>query len=96
MAHHNGPRKKTRYKLKKDLRKRGVVPVTSLIQKFDLGQKVHVVCEPSIQKGMPHRRFHGMTGTVVGQRGRAWLLAIRDGQKDKIVIARPQHLKAQR
>lgn len=96
MAHHNGPRKKTRYKLKKDLRRRGVVPVTSLIQKFDLGQKVHVVCEPSIQKGMPHRRFHGMTGTVVGQRGRAWLLAIRDGQKEKIVIARPQHLKAQK
>lgn len=96
MAHHNGPRKKTRYKFKKDLRRRGVVPVTSLIQKFDLGQKVHVVCEPSIQKGMPHRRFHGMTGTVVGQRGRAWLLAIRDGQKEKIVIARPQHLKAQK
>jgi len=94
MAHHNGPRKKTRYKFKKDLRKRGVGPVTSLIQKFDLGQKVHVVCEPSIQKGMPHRRFHGMTGTVVGQRGRAWLLSIRDGQKEKIVIARPQHLKA--
>lgn len=70
--------------------------MTSLIQKFDLGQKVHVVCEPSIQKGMPHRRFHGMTGTVVGQRGRAWLLAIRDGQKEKIVIARPQHLKAQK
>ncbi|MCU0632319.1 MAG: 50S ribosomal protein L21e [Methanolinea sp.] len=96
MAHHNGPRKKTRYKFKKELRKRGVVPVTSLIQKFDLGQKVHVVCEPSIQKGMPHRRFHGMTGTVVGQRGRAWLLSIRDGQKEKIVIARPQHLKAQK
>jgi len=96
MAHHNGPRKKTRYKFKKELRKRGVVPVTSLIQKFDLGQKVHVVCEPSIQKGMPHRRFHGMTGTVVGQRGRAWLLAIKDGQKEKIVIARPQHLKAQK
>jgi large subunit ribosomal protein L21e len=96
MAHHNGPRKKTRYKFKKEIRRRGVLPVTSLIQRFEPGQKVHVVCEPSIQKGMPHRRFHGKTGTVVGQRGRAWLLAIRDGDKDKIVIARPQHLKAQR
>jgi large subunit ribosomal protein L21e len=96
MAHHNGPRKKTRYKFKKDQRKRGILPVTSLIQRFEVGQKVHVVCEPSIQKGMPHRRFHGKTGTVVGQRGRAWLLEIRDGNRDKIVIARPQHLKAQR
>jgi len=96
MAHHNGTRKKTRYKLKKDLRRRGIVPVTAVIQRFEVGQKVHVVCEPSIQKGMPNRRFHGKTGTVMGQRGRAWVLSIRDGDKDKVVIARPQHLKAQR
>lgn len=96
MAHHNGPRKKTRYKFKKEIRRRGIVPVTSLIQQFEIGQKVHVVIEPSVQKGMPHRRFHGMTGTVIGQRGRAWLLSIRDGGKEKILIARPQHLKAQR
>jgi large subunit ribosomal protein L21e len=96
MAHHNGPRKKTRYKFKKDLRKRGIMPVTSVIQQFEIGQKVHVVCEPSIQKGMPHRRFHGKTGTVLGQRGRAWVLSINDGNMEKVVIARPQHLKAQR
>jgi len=96
MAHHNGPRKKTRYKFKKEIRRQGIVPVTALIQKFDIGQKVHVVIEPSVQKGMPHRRFHGMTGTVIGQRGRAWLLSIRDGGKEKVIIARPQHLKAQR
>jgi len=95
MAHHNGPRKKTRYKFKKDLRKRGLPPVTSVIQQFEIGQKVHVVCEPSIQKGMPHRRFHGKTGSVVGQRGRAWLVEIRDGNKLKTVISRPQHLRAQ-
>jgi large subunit ribosomal protein L21e len=96
MAHHNGPRKKTRYKFKKELRKRGLPPVTCLIQKFEVGDKVHIVCDSSIQKGMPHRRFHGKTGTVVGQRGRAWMLAVPDGNSEKIVIARPQHLKAQR
>ena len=95
MAHHNGPRKKTRYKLKKALRKRGLPPMTSIIQQFDIGQKVHVICEPSVQKGMPHRRFHGKTGTVIGQRGRAWVLLVNDGGSEKTVIARPQHLKAQ-
>ncbi|PWR76123.1 50S ribosomal protein L21e [Methanospirillum stamsii] len=95
MALHNGPRKKTRYKFKKDLRERGVLPVTRVIQKFEIGQKVHIVCEPSIQKGMPHRRFHGKTGSVIGQRGRAWLVEIRDGNKNKMVISRPQHLRAQ-
>jgi large subunit ribosomal protein L21e len=96
MAHHNGPRKKTRYKFKKELRRRGIPPVTSVIQQFEIGEKVHIVCNPSIQKGMPHHRFHGKTGTVIGQRGRAWMLEISDGNAEKIVIARPQHLKAQR
>jgi len=54
------------------------------------------VVEPSVQKGMPHRRFHGKTGTVIGQRGRAWVLEVRDGETIKQVIARPQHLKAQK
>lgn len=96
MAHHNGPRKKTRYKFKKDLRKRGIAPVTSVIQNYEIGQKVHVVVEPSVQKGMPHRRFHGKTGTVIGQRGRAWVVEVSDGNSVKQVIARPQHLKAQK
>lgn len=96
MARHNGPRKKTRHKLKKNLRRRGIPPVSSVIQEFEIGQRVHVVIEPSIQKGMPHRRFHGKTGTVIGQRGRAWLLEIRDGDAVKQVIARPQHLRAQK
>ena len=72
MAHHNGPRKKTRYKFKKDLRRRGIPPVSSVIQEFEIGQKVHVVVEPSVQ-GMP-TGVHRKTGTVIGQRGRAWLL----------------------
>lgn len=95
MAHHNGPRKKTRYLLKKDLRRRGLPPVTRLIQRFEVGQKVHVVIEPSIHKGMPHRRFHGKTGTIIGQRGRAWVLEVTDGDATKTIIARPQHLRAQ-
>ncbi|HJJ67225.1 MAG TPA: 50S ribosomal protein L21e, partial [Methanocorpusculum sp.] len=44
----------------------------------------------------PHPRFHGKTGTIVGQRGRAWLLQIKDGKATKTVIARPQHLTAQK
>ncbi|RPJ53640.1 MAG: 50S ribosomal protein L21e [Methanobacteriota archaeon] len=96
MPHHNGPRKKTRYKLKKELRKRGILPVTTAIQHFEVGDKVHVVCEPSTHKGMPHRRFHGKTGTIIGQRGRAWMLEVPDGDALKVVIARSQHLKAQK
>ena len=57
---------------------------------------MHIVCEPSVHKGMPHRRFHGKTGTIIGQRGYAWMLQVTDGDSTKVVIARPQHLKAQK
>ena len=96
MAKHNGIKKRTRYKLQKGLRERGMPNVTSVIQHFEEGQKVHIVIEPSVQKGMPHPRFHGKTGTVLGQRGRAWLLEIKDGNATKVVISRPQHLTAQK
>ncbi|MDD4300296.1 MAG: 50S ribosomal protein L21e [Methanomicrobium sp.] len=96
MAHHNGQRKKTRYKYQKDLRKRGLAPVTTVIQQFEEGQKVHIVVDPSVQTGMPHRRFHGKTGVVLGRQGRAWMLEIKDGNSRKVVISRPQHLKPQK
>ncbi|HJJ41975.1 MAG TPA: 50S ribosomal protein L21e [Methanocorpusculum sp.] len=96
MAHHNGIKKGTRYKLQKTLRTRGMPNVTKCIQDFENGQKVHIVLDASIQKGQPHPRFHGRTGTVVGRRGRAWLLEVKDGGQTKTIIARPQHLTAQK
>ncbi|MEM2817823.1 MAG: hypothetical protein QXN39_05010 [Archaeoglobaceae archaeon] len=50
--------------------------------------------EPASQKGMPHPRYHGRSGVVVGQRGRAYLVQIRDGGKIKTLISRPEHLRA--
>ena len=44
---------------------------------------------------MPHPRFQGRTGVVVGQRGRAYIVQIRDGGKIKTLFVRPEHLKPQ-
>jgi large subunit ribosomal protein L21e len=96
MAKHNGIKKRTRYKLQKTLRTRGMPNVTKVIQNFEEGQKVHIALDSSVQKGQPHPRFHGKTGTIIGKRGRAWLLEIKDGNATKTVIARPQHLTAQK
>jgi len=45
---------------------------------------------------MPHPRFHGKTGEVVGKRGRAFVLKITDGDATKTLIALPEHLTAQK
>jgi large subunit ribosomal protein L21e len=58
-----------------------------------VGEKAHIFLDPSIHHGMPHLRFHGKTGTVVGAQGRAFVLAVRDGNKTKTVLARPEHLR---
>ena len=74
MAHHHGMRKKSRDKLSKTVRGRGISPVVRAIQEFETGAKVHVLIDPSIHKGMPHPRFHVKTAEVIGKRGRAFVL----------------------
>jgi len=89
-------KKKTRDKLSKTIRARGISPVVRAIQEFQPGDKVHVLIDPSIHRGMPHPRFHGRTGEVIGTRGRAFVLKVTDGDATKTIIALPEHLTAQR
>jgi large subunit ribosomal protein L21e len=96
MARSHGERLKTRHKFNKDLRARGFSPVSRAIQDFVVGQKVHIDIDSSIHKGMPNRRFQGRTASVIGQRGRAYLLEMYDGNLKKMLIVRPQHLKPQK
>ena len=89
-------RKKTRDKLSRAVRAKGKTSVVRAIQEFETGSKVHVLIDPSIHKGMPHPRFHGKTGEVVGKRGRAFVLKVTDGDATKTLIALPEHLTAQK
>ncbi len=96
MAHHHGMRKKSRDKLSRTVRAKGKSSVVRAIQEFDMGTMVHVIIDPSIHKGMPHPRFHGKTGEVVGTRGRAFVLKVTDGNATKTLITLPEHLTAQK
>jgi len=96
MAHHHGMRKKSRDKLSRTVRAKGKSSVVRAIQEFDTGAMVHVIIDPSIHKGMPHPRFHGKTGEVVGTRGRAFVLKVTDGNATKTLITLPEHLMAQK
>jgi large subunit ribosomal protein L21e len=95
MPSSNGPLTGTRGKLSNDPRDRGASPPQRAIQEYDVGQKVHLTLDPSVTEGRFHPRFNGHTGTVVGTQGRAFKVEINDGGKEKTIIARPAHLKAQ-
>ena len=88
----SGTRTKTRNKLKKSVRARGLSPITKAFQTFEPGEKVNIIIDPSVHKGMPFSRFHGLTGVVIGERGAAYEVSVKDGNKTKMVVARPEHL----
>ncbi len=87
-----GTRTKTRTLLQKKPRARGLSPITKAFQSFDEGEKVNIIIDPSVHKGMPVSRFNGLTGVIIGQRGAAYEVSVKDGNKTKIVVARPEHL----
>ncbi len=88
-----GSRSKSRSILRKSPRQRGLSPITREFQEFQEGDKVNIIIDSSVHKGAPDIRFQGKTGTVVGSRGRAFVLEVRDGDKYKTVVARPEHLR---
>lgn len=96
MATSSGEKHCTRYKLQNSIRERGLSPTNKAIQKFVIGQMVHVNIDASIQRGYPNPKFQGTTGKVIGKRGRAYILNVRDGKSTKEVIVLPQHLKPQK
>ncbi len=88
-----GYRRRTRSVMQKRARDRGLSPITRMFQTFEVGEKANINLDPSVHKGMPHVRFHGHTGTVVGMQGNAYLIDVRMGGKLKQVIVRPEHLR---
>jgi len=95
MRRSKGFKSGTRYKLKKGVRAKGKLCISKVLQKFSLGDKVHIVLNPGVQKGMPHPRFHGKTGTVIEKRGRAYLVEISENNAKKTAICASAHLSLQ-
>jgi len=89
----HGPRQGTRKKLSRKRREKGLSPITRLFQNFQVGEKVNIVIDPSIHKGQPHHRFHGHTGEVIGNQGRAFVIKINDGNKGKQLLITSEHLR---
>lgn len=87
-----GTRKKTRSMMRKSPRDRGHSPVTREFQSFEKGERVNIVIDPSVHKGMPFSRFQGLTGTVDSRQGAAVVVHVKSGNKMKTVVARPEHL----
>lgn len=73
-------------------RERGKISLTKILHTYETGEKVVVKLDPSVHKGMPHRRFHGRVGVIVSKRGRSYVVHVPQGDATKEIIVRPEHL----
>ncbi len=88
-----GYRRRTRNLMRKNVRAKGKIRLSSYFASYKKGDKVALFAEPAVQGGIYHLRFHGKVGTVKSQQGECYNVAIMDGGKAKTVLVHPVHLK---
>lgn len=93
VSNKGGLKRKARYKLKKEVRERGKISINRFMQFFAIGQRVHLDIESSFHKGEFHTQYMGKTGIIKGKRGKCYEVTIKDGNKEKMIIVNPIHLK---
>ena len=93
MKRSKGQRQGTRSILRRGRHERGRVNIDRIMHDYSEGDRVAIVLDGGQQMGMPHRRFQGRTGFIQGRQGKAWVVAIKDGNMQKTVVARPEHLR---
>ena len=96
MPRSKGFRRGARSILRKNPRKRGLQPIGRLLHEYEVEDKVVVKIDSSIHKGAPHTRYHGKVGVVVEKRGKAYVITLKEGQKVRTLIARPEHINPHR
>jgi large subunit ribosomal protein L21e len=87
-----GFRSRSRGTFTKEVRERGLPPVTHYLREFEVGDSVMVRIEPAEPHGQPHPRYQGRTCTVIARQGRSYRIEFLDGGKRKELIAHPVHL----
>lgn len=93
MKRSKGLRSKGRSLLSKHPRKRGIRGLSYLLVEYKVGDKVVLDIDSSSIGTAPHRRYHGLTGVIIGKRGRAYVIETKLGDKTKIVITTPEHIR---
>ncbi|KAF2467206.1 uncharacterized protein BDR25DRAFT_267268 [Lindgomyces ingoldianus] len=64
MGHAAGLRAGTRYAFSRGFKKRGMIPLSTYLRQYKVGDIVDVVANGAVQKGMPFKVYHGKTGVI--------------------------------
>ncbi len=77
---------------RKPVRTRGKLQLSKYFQEFEKGNSVAVVAEPAVQSSFP-KTLQGRTGVIENKRGKAYVVKIKDQNKEKKFLIEAIHLK---
>lgn len=69
------------------------ITVNEHFKKFGEGDKVLIKIKPKNKLTFPHPKFNGRAGVVIGKKGNAYVVKVKDGKKTKLVDVLPVHLE---
>jgi large subunit ribosomal protein L21e len=74
------------------LKKSNLGGLSRMLRDYSVDQKVVIKIDSTQVKGMPHRRFNGLVGTVREVGLRSLIIDVPVGDKMKTVVARKDHI----
>jgi len=78
--------------MRKKIRTKGKLQFSRYFQELEKGDSVTIVKELAVQSSFP-ARLQGRTGLVESKRGKAYIVKIKDQNKEKKFLIEPIHLK---
>jgi len=67
--------------------------MTSFFQTLNVGDKVVFMADSSHHGSLYHAPFHGRAGAVDGMQGQCYKVKFKDGNKEKMLLVHPVHLR---
>lgn len=77
---------------RKKVRTRGKLQLSRYFQELKEGDRVSITRESSVKSSFPER-LQGRTGLIVDKRGKAYIIKVKDQNKEKKFIIEPIHLR---
>ena len=91
----NKPSAGKRAKTRNLFRSKRTITVNEVLKSFNPSDHVQIVIQGSFHRGLPYRRFQGMVGTIIQNRGDCYEVDVKKpgAKKPNRIIVHPVHLK---
>nr|ABW23224.1 ribosomal protein rpl21 [Eurythoe complanata] len=88
MTNTKGYRRGTRYMFSRKFRTKGVIPLGTYMKVYKRGDIVDIKGNGAVQKGMPHKSYHGRTGRIYNVTPHAVGVIVNKRVKGRILAKR--------